>query len=100
MIPPRQSRRPAKPRAISASRIAALSVLATGALVSTSAHAYLDPGSGSMLLQIILGGIGGLVVLVKLYWHRLLVLLGRAEEDNNDMVLEEASEQPEDDTDR
>ena len=35
------------------------------------AHAYLDPGAGSMILQLILGGIGGLVVLTKLYWHKV-----------------------------
>jgi len=38
--------------------------------------AYLDPGSGSMLLQLILGGVAGLVVVFKLYWSRLLSFLG------------------------
>jgi hypothetical protein len=33
-----------------------------------SAHAYLDPGSGSMLLQLLLGGVAGLAVVFKLYW--------------------------------
>ena len=40
------------------------------------AWAYLDPGSGSMLLQLILGGVAGAVVLVKIYWRRLLAFLG------------------------
>jgi hypothetical protein len=35
------------------------------------AHAYIDPGSGSVLLQLILGGIAGIGVVVKLYWGRL-----------------------------
>lgn len=50
-------------------------------LTAAPAHAYLDPGSGSMLLQLILGGIAGFVVLVKLYWQKLkaLVGLGRTE---------------------
>ena len=38
--------------------------------------AYLDPGSGSMLLQLILGGVAGLVVVFKLYWDRLLSFFG------------------------
>jgi hypothetical protein len=38
------------------------------------AYAYLDPGSGSMLLQLLLGGIAGLTVLAKMYWNRLLTL--------------------------
>ncbi|HEY7460982.1 MAG TPA: hypothetical protein VIC59_03795 [Gemmatimonadota bacterium] len=40
------------------------------------AHAYLDPGSGSMLLQALLGGIAGVTVLVKLYWRRLVARFG------------------------
>lgn len=38
------------------------------------AYAYLDPGSGSMVLQIVLGGVAGLVVILKLYWNRLVSL--------------------------
>ena len=37
----------------------------------TIAHAYLDPGSGSMLLQLLLGGVTGVVVIFKLYWQRV-----------------------------
>ena len=35
-------------------------------------QAYLDPGSGSMFLQLALGGLAALGVVVKLYWHRFL----------------------------
>lgn len=38
---------------------------------TTPAHAYLDPGTGSMLLQLLLGGVGGALVVGKLYWARL-----------------------------
>jgi hypothetical protein len=34
---------------------------------------YIDPGTGSMLLQVILGGIAAAVVGLKVYWGRLLV---------------------------
>lgn len=34
------------------------------------ALAYLDPGSGSMILQLLLGGIAGIIVVFKLYWER------------------------------
>jgi len=40
------------------------------------AAAYLDPGSGSMLLQVLLGGVAGVAVIAKLYWGRVLSLLG------------------------
>lgn len=46
------------------------------ALFVSPAHAYIDPGAGSMLLQILLGGIAGLVVFLKLFWHRILALFG------------------------
>ena len=34
--------------------------------------AYIDPGSGSMLLQILLGGVAAVGVTAKLTWRRLL----------------------------
>jgi hypothetical protein len=37
--------------------------------------AYLDPGSGSMMLQVIAGGLAALAVTAKIYWRRLLVFL-------------------------
>jgi hypothetical protein len=36
--------------------------------------AYLDPGSGSMLVQLLVGGIAGVAVSAKLYWRRILRL--------------------------
>lgn len=38
---------------------------------SGAAHAYLDPGTGSILIQSLLAGIAGAVAIVSLYWHRL-----------------------------
>jgi len=40
------------------------------------AEAYLDPGSGSMLVQLLLGGVAGLAVAINLVWRRLLDRLG------------------------
>jgi hypothetical protein len=37
--------------------------------------AYLDPGSGSMMLQVIAGGLAAAAVTLKVYWRRLLVFL-------------------------
>ncbi len=51
----------------------ALTVLGMSA---SSAHAYLDPGTGSMILQVLLGGIAGMAVAIKLYWHKFLSLSG------------------------
>jgi hypothetical protein len=48
----------------------------------SSAWAYLDPGAGSMVLQVLLGGIAGVIVILKLYWQRFLGIFRRgAQED-------------------
>jgi hypothetical protein len=44
--------------------------------------AYLDPGSGSMILQIIAGGAAALAVTAKLYWNRLLKFLHIKKDDD------------------
>lgn len=45
--------------------------------MSTSpAYAYLDPGTGSIILQVLLGGIAGIALVGKLYWHKLLTMIG------------------------
>jgi hypothetical protein len=41
----------------------------------TTVLAYLDPGSGSMILQILAGGLAAVAVTAKLYWNRLLKFL-------------------------
>ena len=41
------------------------------------AHAYIDPSAGSLLLQLILGGVAGLMVALRLSWKRLTGLFGR-----------------------
>ena len=51
---------------------------------SAPSHAYLDPGSGSLMLQVLLGGIAGLVVAGKLFWTRILTFLGFKKGDQPD----------------
>jgi hypothetical protein len=45
-------------------------------ILTSPAYAYLDPGTGSMLLQVLLGGVAGVALAGRLYWHRLLALFG------------------------
>lgn len=42
----------------------------------TPVDAYLDPGSGSMLVQLLLGGVAGAAVIVKLGWQRFRGMFG------------------------
>ena len=46
--------------------------------VMADTEAYLDPGTGSMLLQVILGGVAAVGVAIKLYWHKLRAAFGIA----------------------
>jgi hypothetical protein len=55
---------------------AALAAIASTAS-ATPASAYLDPGTGSMLLQMILGGVAGALVIGKLYWQRIKDFVAR-----------------------
>ena len=48
--------------------------------------------AGSMLLQILLGGVGGMVVLAKLYWHKIkLFFVRRPEASDQSESLESSS---------
>ena len=49
---------------------------AQGKIMIWTPLAYLDPGSGSLFLQLLLGGIAGVAVLGKLLWQRILSALG------------------------
>ena len=54
----------------SLTNIALLAAVAT-LFFTGPAWAYLDPGTGSMMLQLLLGGVAGAMVVGKLYWQRL-----------------------------
>ena len=45
--------------------------------ISTPAFAYLDPGTGSLIIQAIIGGIAAFGLTVKIYWYKLRMIFGR-----------------------
>jgi hypothetical protein len=47
----------------------------------TTVLAYLDPGSGSMILQVLAGGVAAVAVTAKLYWNRVLRFLHLRKDD-------------------
>jgi len=51
-------------------------------VTATPAYAYLDPGSGGMIVQLLLGGLAGAGVLVRLFWNRLRNLVGLGKSDD------------------
>lgn len=78
----RHSSRATRKRAV---RLVFLLLLALPWLTAPKvAHAYLDPGTGSILLQVLIGGVAGLGVIGKLYWHRLRGLFGVRKKDTGE----------------
>ena len=72
----------------------ALSALLLGSS-SMPAHAYLDPGTGSMILQILLGGVAGVAVAGRFYWHKFLAFFGMDRDAARpDEVEDQATAQP------
>lgn len=41
-------------------------------VLSRDAHAYLDPGTGSYMLQIIIAGIVSVLFSLKMFWRRIV----------------------------
>ncbi len=42
-----------------------------GVVIPFPAHAYLDPGTGSMILQLLFGGAVGALAFAKLFWAKI-----------------------------
>jgi len=42
-----------------------------GCLVTSPAYAYLDGGTGSVIVQGLIAGIAGFLAMLKLYWEKL-----------------------------
>ncbi len=38
--------------------------------------AYIDPGTGSIILQAVVGAIAGIAIAAKFYWHRVQKIFG------------------------
>ncbi len=63
-----------------------LSVLLLAAfslLISTdTSFAYIDPGSGSMILQVLIASILGILTAVKIYWHKIKSYFSKSSDSN------------------
>lgn len=53
-------------------------------VIVSSAHAYLDPGTGSIILQGLIAALAAGAVFIKMYWYKLLNLLGIKKKDDTD----------------
>ncbi|MFC1656883.1 hypothetical protein ACFL14_02920 [Patescibacteria group bacterium] len=57
-------------------------------LVPLKAYAYLDPGTGSYIVQILLAGLFGVLFAIKLFWTNIklffMKLFGKTKKENKD----------------
>jgi nitrate/nitrite transporter NarK len=71
--------------------MALLAVPALLLLSTQNAYAYLDPGTGSMILQGLIGGIAGGMFAIRLYWGKIKSRFGRAPVSASPRDAEDAS---------
>ncbi len=55
-----------------------------------SAHAYIDPGTGSYILQIVIAGIAAGAFAIKMFWRRIRALFSsnKTQEDSDQELNE------------
>ncbi len=70
-----------------------LIVLAMLVGFSESAYAYLDPGTGSMILQGLIAAIALSAVTIKMYWHKLLAFFKRGNDKKSEAPPAEDSQE-------
>lgn len=52
-----------------------LALIIVSLIIPKNTYAYIDPGSGSYMFQILLAGIFGGVFAIKIYWKKIISLL-------------------------
>lgn len=55
-------------------------LLLTLVCMPAPAQAYIDPGTGGMMVQLLLGGLAGVVVVARLFWSKVLSFIGLRQE--------------------
>ena len=58
-------------------RLIVIAASGIGCLLALPAHAYVDPGTGSMAIQILIGGVVAAAFTIKTYYYELKRRIGR-----------------------
>ena len=67
----------------------ALFMIAVVLLPEGKVYAYLDPGSGSLIIQILVAGFLGALVTFRVFWQRIIGLFGKAKDSETDDELQD-----------
>ena len=60
--------------------------------ITSPAYAYLDPGTGSLILQGIIAGLAMLSITIKMWWHKITSLFKNYDDSK---VIENSTDEPE-----
>ena len=61
-----------------------ISIVLLSYLLTNTAYAYIDPGTGTIILQAIVGAIAAGIVTIKLYWYKLKAFFTKKKDKNLD----------------
>jgi hypothetical protein len=50
--------------------------------------AYLDPGTGSFLVQLLIGGLVGILVILKAYWAKIRAFFSKGNQNQTEVLPE------------
>ena len=59
------------------------SILLVCLIALQPAHAYLDPGTGSFLLQMLIAGVMGAMFTIKMYWTKVKLFFSRTPKESD-----------------
>lgn len=79
-------------------KLSAVLVFFWAILAAGPAFAYLDPGTGSIILQGIIAAVAAASVTARIYWHRILDILGLGKSRNQDRTAGVDKDEQESDT--
>ena len=65
-------------------RTSLLIALIAALILPQTAHAYLDPASGSMILQAVIGGVAAAALAFRFYWRRIQTFFGYGGDDESE----------------
>jgi|SaaInlStandDraft_2_1057019.scaffolds.fasta_scaffold340537_2 uncharacterized membrane protein len=66
-----------------------LSIALMACTVATPAYAYLDPGTGSLILQGLIAGVAVMSLTVKIYWYKFLSFFKKTDLHTEEQVCDD-----------
>ena len=61
-------------------------------VVLPAIHAYLDPGTGSIIIQVVIAALVGGAILLRTFWKKIFHKKAKPEEGTSEFPAEEISE--------